>query len=70
MKVKSWKFVHHYRYILFVFVVLLTSCGTVRKGVVPSEEEIVLSVGDQRKYEYYFLEAIRLEKQGYYDEAH
>lgn len=70
MKVKSWKFVHHYRYILFVFVVLLTSCGTVRKGAVPSEEEIVLSVGDQRKYEYYFLEAIRLEKQGYYDEAH
>ena len=61
---------HHYRYILFVFVVLLTSCGTARKGVVPSEEEIVLSVGDQRKYEYYFLEAIRLEKQGYYDEAH
>ena len=70
MKMESWKFVHHYRYILFVFVVLLTSCGTARKGVVPSEEGIVLSVGDQRKYEYYFLEAIRLEKQGYYDEAH
>ena len=60
---------HHYRYILFFFVVLLTSCGTARKGVVPSEEEIVLSVGDQRKYEYYFLEAVRLEQQGRYDEA-
>ena len=35
----------------------------------PSEEEIVLSVGDQRKYEYYFLEAVRLEQQGRYDEA-
>ncbi len=60
---------HHYRYILFFFVVLLTSCGTARKGVVPSEEEILLSVGDQRKYEYYFLEAVRLEQQGRYDEA-
>lgn len=32
--------------------------------------EVILSTSDQRKYEYYFLEAIRLEKQGYYDEAH
>lgn len=71
MKVESWKFVHHYRYILFFFVVLLTSCGTVRKGVVPSEEEeTVLPVGDQRKYEHFFLETIRLEQQGRYDEAH
>ena len=32
-------------------------------------EEVTLSVSDQRKYEYYFLEAIRLEQQNRYDEA-
>ena len=62
---------HHYRYILFFFVaVLLTSCGTVRRGVVPSEEEVALSTSNQRKYEFYYLEAIRLEQQGRYDEAY
>ena len=58
----------HFRHILFFFIVLFASCGTVRRGVVPNEE-VTLSVSDQRKYEYYFLEAIRLEQQNRYDEA-
>ena len=41
-----------------------------RKSVVPDREEVVLSPSDQRKYEYYFLEAVRLEQQGHYDEAY
>ena len=32
--------------------------------------EVMLSVSDQRKYEYYFLEALRLEQQGRYDESY
>ena len=48
---------------------LLTSCGTVRRSVVPEREEVVLPFSDQQKYEYYFLEAVRLEQQQRYDEA-
>ena len=44
------------RYFLFVISVLLASCGAVRRSAV-SGGEITLSVADQRKYEYYFLEA-------------
>jgi len=36
--------------------------------VVP-EEGVTLSVEDQRRYEYYYLEAVRFEQQGCYDEA-
>lgn len=56
-----------FRQLLLIFAVLLTSCGTVRRGIVP--DEVVLSVGEQRKYEYYFLEALSLEQQERYDEA-
>ena len=54
---------------MFFFVVLFASCGTMRKSAVPNKEEVTLSVNDQRKYEYYFLEAVRLEQLGRYDEA-
>lgn len=51
-----------------LLAVLLVSCGTVRKTAeVP--EESALSVEEQRRYEYYYLEAVRLEQQGCYDEA-
>ena len=60
----------HPRQLLLIFAVLLTSCGAARRSVVPDREEVVLSVGEQRKYEYYFLEAVRLEQQGKYDEAY
>lgn len=57
--------------LLLIFIVLFTSCGTARRSTVPEKKgEVILSTSDQRKYEYYFLEAIRLEKQGHYDEAH
>ena len=36
----------------------------------PKKEEVVLSTSDQRKYEYYFLESVRLEQQERYDEAY
>ena len=59
----------HLRQLLLILVVLLASCGTVRRSVVPEREEVVLTFSDQQKYEYYFLEAVRLEQQARYDEA-
>lgn len=59
---------HRYRQLLLFFIVLFTSCGSARKVVVPNDE-VLLSVAEQRKYEYYFLEALRLEQVGSYDEA-
>lgn len=61
---------HHLRYISLLLVVLLVSCGTTRRSVAPEKEEVVLTVSDQRRYEYFFLEAIRLEQQLRYDEAY
>ena len=56
--------------LLLFFVVLLASCGTTRKTAKANEkEEVTLSVSDQRKYEYFFLEAIKFEQQGRYDES-
>lgn len=52
-----------------MLVVLFASCGTARKGVVPNEKETILTVDEQRKYEYYFLEALKLEQLERYDEA-
>lgn len=49
---------------------LLASCGTARKAVVPGSDEAMLPAADQRKYEYYFLESIKLEQLGRYDEAY
>ena len=60
----------HLRQLLLILIVLLTSCGAVRRGGVPDREEVVLSASDQRKYEYYFLEALLQEQQGCYDEAY
>ena len=54
--------------LLSLFIVLLASCGTTRKVAVP-DDEVMLPVADQRKYEYYFLESVKLEQQGRYDEA-
>lgn len=58
-----------YNSLLLILTVLFVSCGTARKSVVPDRQEVVLTTSDQRKYEYYFLEALRLEQQGCYDEA-
>ena len=60
----------HPRQLLLILVVLFASCGTARKTAVPDRKVVVLTASDQRKYEYYFLEAIKLEQQGRYDEAY
>lgn len=59
---------------LTVWVVLLcgllfVACGTARKATVTPDEGVTLSVEEQRRYEYYYLEAVRLEQQGMFDEA-
>lgn len=59
----------HFRYILLLFIVLLASCGTARKTAVP-DDEAMLPTAEQRKYEYYFLESVKLEQLGRYDEAY
>lgn len=56
--------------LLSLLIVLLASCGTARKAVVPGSDEAMLPAADQRKYEYYFLESIKLEQLGRYDEAY
>ena len=61
---------NHSRYtLLLLFIVLLASCGTARKTVVP-DDEAMLPTAEQRKYEYYFLESVKLEQLGRYDEAY
>ena len=57
------------RYYWLVLIVLLTACGTHRRAVNPAGQEVVLSTEEQRRYEYFFLEAVRLEQQERYDEA-
>lgn len=60
-----------YSWVLIVWMVLITAaCSSTRKvSVVATEKEPTLTAGEQGKYEYYFLEAIRLEQQERYDEA-
>lgn len=59
----------HLRYYWLILIVLLTACGTHRRVVDSAEQEVVLSTEEQRRYEYFFLEAVRLEQQERYDEA-
>lgn len=60
-----------YSWVLIVWMVLITAaCSSTRKvSVVATEKAPTLTAGEQGKYEYYFLEAIRLEQQERYDEA-
>jgi tetratricopeptide (TPR) repeat protein len=51
-------------------VLITAACSSTRKvSVVATEKAPTLTAGEQGKYEYYFLEAIRLEQQERYDEA-
>jgi tetratricopeptide (TPR) repeat protein len=51
-------------------VLITAACSSTRKvAVVATEKAPTLTAGEQGKYEYYFLEAIRLEQQERYDEA-
>ena len=61
---------YYFRHIcLMLIVLLMVACGTARKVVEAPEEGVTLSIEGQRRYEYYYLEAVRLEQQGCYDEA-
>ena len=60
---------HIATYLLFILVVLLASCRSTRDTAMCQPDTKVLSTEEQRKYEYYFLEGIRLEQQERYDEA-
>ena len=55
--------------ILFVSATLMVSCAAHRRVNSSTKQEVVLSIEDQRRYEYFFLEAVRLEQQERYDEA-
>ena len=58
-----------YSWVLIVWTMLMaTACSSSRK-VVAADEAPALTTAEQRRYEYYFLEAIRLEQQECYDEA-
>ncbi len=60
----------YFRHICMMLIVLLmAACGATRKVAEAPEEGVTLSVEGQRRYEYYYLEAVRLEQQGCYDEA-
>ena len=56
-------------FILLVSAILMVSCATHRRANGSTRQEVVLSTEEQRRYEYFFLEAIRLEQQERYDEA-
>lgn len=60
----------YFRHICMMLIVLLmAACGATRKVAEAPEEGVTLSIEGQRRYEYYYLEAVRLEQQGCYDEA-
>jgi predicted small secreted protein len=55
--------------LLLILVILLASCGTTRRVGEPIDITSPSSE-KQRKYEYYYLEAIRLEQQEKYEDAY
>ena len=57
------------KYLLLILCVVLTSCRVSHPMVAPIDAADTLSLVEQRRYEYYFLEAVCLEQQGRYDEA-
>lgn len=60
----------YFRHICMMLIVLLmAACGATRKVAEAPEEGVTLSIEGQRRYEYYYLEAVRLEQQGCYDET-
>lgn len=59
------------RYLMMVLLMamLMVSCTASRKMAASASSEMELSTDEQRRYEYYYLEAVRLEQQNRYDEA-
>lgn len=67
---RNRELVCYFRHICMMLIVLLmAACGATRKVAEAPEEGVTLSIEGQRRYEYYYLEAVRLEQQGCYDEA-
>lgn len=60
---------HLTAWVVLLCGLLFVACGTARKATVAPDEGVTLSVEEQRRYEYYYLEAVRLEQQGKFDEA-
>ncbi len=59
-----------YSWVLIVWTLLMTAaCSSTRESVATTDKAPALTKAEQGKYEYYFLEAIRLEQQECYDEA-
>ena len=62
-------------WLTFCMMLLLVSCGTSRKGAVSSKGKSAvewkdpLSFEQRRKFDYYFLEAVRLKEKGELDAA-
>lgn len=59
--------------VCLLLVSMLNSCGTSRRGAVLSEKETeqrdLLTFEQRRKFDYYFLEAVRLKEKGELDAA-
>ena len=58
-----------YSWVLIVWTVLMTAACSSSRKVVATDKVPALTKAEQGKYEYYFLEAVRLEQQECYDEA-
>ena len=61
-------------YILLFLLLFLSSCGTLRNrgraaDKAATELEDPLTYGERRKFDYYFLEAVRIKQKGDYDAA-
>lgn len=61
-------------FLILLFMSVLTSCGTLNKSKTDikeniSEEKDPLTYEERRKFDYFFLEAVRLKQKGDYDAA-
>lgn len=60
----------HYLGLVCAVLLLTTSCATRRQGVLAHRQPVqTLSVSEQRKYDYFFLEAMRMKHKRAYDTA-
>lgn len=61
---------YHIVYLFSVLSLLCVSCSIAKKSATHDiGASVEISLEEQRRYEYFFLESIRLEQQGRYDEA-
>ena len=63
-----------YIYLLLLFITLFTSCGTLKNKKSQARDAAVelkdpLTYEQRRKFDYYFLEAVRMKQKGDYDAA-